>query len=214
MKSDKDKPYTYDTATINIADKNVNQRTDYAGQYVLNGDGNPMLLAGILEVSGNFKYTFSSSHQPKGMTYNILAQYQDANGDVSTCASESNYVRTSSTLTSYSFSNLGVIVYPTLEDAENQEGGVRVEGIPLIEKEAGSSSSIVATDINLHVYFDPYEGDTLITAYNVSYNGNPLYSEGSFSSAKVINFASLDKEADEARTVSEEQITSEDVGKS
>ena len=53
-----------------------------------------------------------------------------------------------------------------------------------------------------------------VSAYNVSYNGNPLYSEGSFSSAKVINFASLDKEADEASTVSEDQITSEDVGKS
>ena len=172
-----------------------------------------MLLAGILEVSGNFKYTFSSSHPPKGMTYTILAQYQDANGDVSTCASESKYVRAASTLASYSFSNLGVTVYQTLKDAENQEGGVRVEGIPLIEKEAGSSSSIVATEIDLHVYFDPYEGDSLITAYNISYNGNPLYTKGSFSSAKAINFASLDK-ADEASTASEEQITSEDVGNS
>ena len=213
LKSDKDKPYDYDTATINITDKTTNQRNDYAGKYVLNGDGNPMLLAGILEVSGNFKYTFSSSHPPKGMTYTILAQYQDANGDVSTCASESKYVRAASTLASYSFSNLGVTVYQTLKDAENQEGGVRVEGIPLIEKEAGSSSSIVATDINLHVYFDPYEGDNLITAYNISYNGNPLYTKGSFSSAKAINFASLDK-ADEASTASEEQITSEDVGNS
>lgn len=214
LKSDKDKPYDYDTATINITDKTTNQRNDYAGKYVLNGDGNPMLLAGILEVSGNFKYTFSSSHPPKGMTYTILAQYQDANGDVSTCASESKYVRAASTLASYSFSNLGVTVYQTLKDAENQEGGVRVEGIPLIEKEAGSSSSIVATDINLHVYFDPYEGDTLITAYNVSYIGNPLYSYGNFTKAKLVNFASLDK-ADEAKaTVSEEQITSEDVDNS
>lgn len=124
------------------------------------------------------------------------------------------YVRQASTSTSYSFSNLGIMEYPTLENAENQEGGFRVEGIPLIVNQVGSSSSIVATEIDLHVYFDPYEGDTLITAYNVSYNGNPLYSEGSFSSAKVINFASLDKESDESRTVSEEQITSEDVGKS
>lgn len=134
LKSDKDKPYDYDTATINIRDKTTNQRNDYAGKYVLNGDGNPMLLAGILEVSGNFNYTFSSSHPPKGMTYTILAQYQDANGDVSTCASESKYVRAASTLTGYDFSNLGVTVYQTLKDAENQEGGVRVEGIPLIEK--------------------------------------------------------------------------------
>lgn len=214
LKSDKDKPYTYDTATINIAEKTVNPGNSYVGQYILDGDGNVMLLAGIVEVSGKFKYTFSSSHPPKGMTYTIFAQYQDGNGDIFTCASEKKYVRQASTSNSYSFSNLGVTVYPTLESAENQEGGYRVEGIPLIEKEAGSSSSIVATDINLHVYFDPYEGDTLITAYNVSYNGNPLYSEGSFSSAKVINFASLDKEADEASTVSEKQITSEDVGKS
>lgn len=214
LKSDKDKPYIYDTATINITEKTVNQRTDYAGQYILDGDGNIMLLAGIVEVSGKFKYTFSSSHPPKGMTYTIFAQYQDSNGDIFTCASEKNYVRQASTSTSYSFSNLGITVYPTLEDAENQEGGFRVEGIPLIANQVGSSSSIVATEIDLHVYFNPYEGDTLITAYNVSYNGNPLYSEGSFSSAKVINFASLDKEADEARTVSEEQITSEDVGKS
>ena len=214
LKSDKDKPYTYDTATINITEKTVNQRTDYAGQYILDGDGNIMLLAGIVEVSGKFKYTFSSSHPPKGMTYTIFAQYQDGNGDIFTCASEKKYVRQASTSTSYSFSNLGIMVYPTLENAENQEGGFRVEGIPLIANQVGSSSSIVATEIDLHVYFDPYEGDTLITAYNVSYNGNPLYSEGSFSSAKVINFASLDKEADEASTVSEEQITSEDVGKS
>lgn len=27
-----------------------------------------------------------------------------------------------------------------------------------------------------------------VTAYNVSYNGNPLYSEGSFSSAKAVEF--------------------------
>lgn len=213
LKSDKDKPYTYDTATINITDKTVNPRTDYAGQYILDGDGNPMLLAGILEVSGNFKYTFSSSHPPKGMTYTILAQYQDANGDVSTCASEKKYVRQASISTSYSFGNLGVTVYPTLEDANNQEGGFRVEGIPLIAKQVGSSSSIVATEIDLHVYFDPYEGDTLITAYNISYNGNPLYTKGSFSSAKVINFDSLDK-ADEASTDYEEQITPEDVGNS
>ena len=214
LKSDKDKPYDYDTATINITEKTVNPGNSYVGQYILDGDGNVMLLAGIVEVSGKFKYTFSSSHPPKGMTYTIFAQYQDSNGDIFTCASEKNYVRQASTSNSYSFSNLGVTVYPTLESAENQEGGYRVEGIPLIANQVGSSSSIVATDINLHVYFDPYEGDTLITAYNVSYNGNPLYREGSFSSAKVINFASLDKEADEAITVSEEQITSEDVGKS
>lgn len=214
LKSDKDKPYTYDTATINITEKTVNPGNSYVGQYILDGDGNIMLLAGIVEVSGKFKYTFSSSHPPKGMTYTIFAQYQDGNGDIFTCASEKKYVRQASTSNSYSFSNLGVTVYPTLESAENQEGGYRVEGIPLIANQVGSSSSIVATDINLHVYFDPYEGDTLITAYNVSYNGNPLYSEGSFSSAKVINFASLGKEADEASTVSENQITSEDVGKS
>lgn len=214
LKSDKDKPYIYDTATINITDKTVNQTTYHAGKYILDGDGNIMLLAGIVEVSGKFKYTFSSSHPPKGMTYTIFAQYQDSNGDIFTCASEKKYVRQASTSTSYSFSNLGIMVYPTLEDAENQEGGFRVEGIPLIANQVGSSSSIVATEIDLHVYFDPYEGDTLITAYNVSYNGNPLYREGSFSSAKVINFVSLDKEADEASTVSEDQITSEDVGKS
>ena len=214
LKSDKDKPYIYDTATINIADKTVNQTNNHAGKYILDGDGNIMLLAGIVEVSGKFKYTFSSSHPPKGMTYTIFAQYQDSNGDIFTCASEKKYVRQASTSTSYSFSNLGIMVYPTLEDAENQEGGFRVEGIPLIANQVGSSSSIVATEIDLHVYFDPYEGNTLITAYNVSYNGNPLYSEGSFSSAKVINFASFDKEADETSTVSEDQITSEDVGKS
>lgn len=214
LKSDKDKPYIYDTATINITDKTVNQTTYHAGKYILDGDGNIMLLAGIVEVSGKFKYTFSSSHPPKGMTYTIFAQYQDSNGDIFTCASEKKYVRQASTSTNYSFSNLGIMVYPTLENAENQEGGFRVEGIPLIANQVGSSSSIVATEIDLHVYFDPYEGDTLITAYNVSYNGNPLYSEGSFSSAKVINFASLDKEADGASTVSEEQITSEEVGKS
>ena len=213
LKSDKDKPYTYDTATINITEKTVNPRNDYAGQYILDGDGNIMLLAGIVEVSGKFKYTFSSSHPPKGMTYTIFAQYQDSNGDIFTCASEKKYVRQASTSTSYSFSNLGITIYPTLEDAEKQEGGYRVEGIPLIANQVSSSSSIVATDINLHVYFDPYEGDTLITAYNISYNGNPLYTKGSFSSAKAINFASLDK-ADEASTASEEQITSEDVGNS
>lgn len=213
LKSDKDKPYTYDTATINITEKTVNPRNDYAGQYILDGDGNPMLLAGIVEVSGKFKYTFSSSHPPKGMTYTIFAQYQDGNGDIFTCASEKKYVRQASTSTSYSFSNLGITVYPTLEDAKKQEGGYRVEGIPLISKQVGSSSSIVATEIDLHVYFDPYEGDNLITAYNTSYNGNPLYTKGSFSSAKAINFVSLDK-ADEASTASEEQITSEDVGNS
>ena len=100
-----------------------------------------------------------------------------------------------------------------MEDAEKQEGGFRVECIPIIRNQVGSSSSIVATKIDLHVYFDPYEGDNLITAYNISYDGNPLYTEGSFSSAKAINFASLDK-ADEASTASEEQITSEDVGNS
>lgn len=213
LKSDKDKPYTYDTATINITEKTVNPRNDYAGKYILYGDGNIMLLAGIVEVSGKFKYTFSSSHPPKGMTYTIFAQYQDSNGDIFTCASEKKYVRQASTSTSYSFSNLGITVYPTLEDAEKQEGGYRVEGIPLIANQVGSSSSIVATEIDLHVYFDPYEGDNLITAYNISYNGNPLYTKGSFSSAKAINFASLDK-ADEASTASEEQITSEDVGNS
>lgn len=213
LKSDKDKPYTYDTATINITEKTVNPRNDYAGQYILDGDGNIMLLAGIVEVSGKFKYTFSSSHPPKGMTYTIFAQYQDSNGDIFTCASEKKYVRQASTSTSYSFSNLGITVYPTLEDAEKQEGGYRVEGIPLIANQVGSSSSIVATEIDLHVYFDPYEGDNLITAYNISYNGNPLYTKGSFSSAKAINFVSLDK-ADEASTASEEQITSEDVGNS
>ena len=213
LKSDKDKPYTYDTATINITEKTVNPRNDYAGQYILDGDGNIMLLAGIVEVSGKFKYTFSSSHPPKGMTYTIFAQYQDGNGDIFTCASEKKYVRQASTSTSYSFSNLGITVYPTLDDAEKQEGGYRVEGIPLIANQVGSSSSIVATEIDLHVYFDPYEGDNLITAYNISYNGNPLYTKGSFSSAKAINFASLDK-ADEASTASEEQITSEDVGNS
>lgn len=213
LKSDKDKPYTYDTATINITEKTVNPGNDYAGQYVLDGDGNVMLLAGIVEVSGKFKYTFSSSHPPKGMTYTIFAQYQDGNGDIFTCASEKKYVRQASTSTSYSFSNLGVTVYPTLESAEKQEGGYRVEGIPLIANQVGSSVSIVATEIDLHVYFDPYEGDNLITAYNISYNGNPLYTKGSFSSAKAINFVSLDK-ADEASTDSEEQITSEDVGNS
>ena len=172
-----------------------------------------MLLAGIVEVSGKFKYTFSSSHPPKGMTYTIFAQYQDGNGDIFTCASEKKYVRQASTSTSYSFSNLGITVYPTLESAEKQEGGYRVEGIPIIRNQVGSSSSIVATEIDLHVYFDPYEGDNLITAYNISYDGNPLYTEGSFSSAKAINFASLDK-ADEASTAYEEQITSEDVGNS
>lgn len=213
LKSDKDKPYTYDTARINITGKTVNTRNDYVGQYVLDGDGNIMLLAGIVELSGKFKYTFSSSHPPKGMTYTIFAQYQDGNGDIFTCASEKKYVRQASTSTSYSFSNLGITVYPTLESAEKQEGGYRVEGIPLIANQVGSSSSIVATEIDLHVYFDPYEGDNLITAYNISYDGNPLYTEGSFSSAKAINFASLDK-ADEASTASEEQITSEDVGNS
>lgn len=213
LKSDKDKPYTYDTATINITEKTVNPGNSYVGQYVLDGDGNVMLLAGIVEVSGKFKYTFSSSHPPKGMTYTIFAQYQDGNGDIFTCASEKKYVRQASTSTSYSFSNLGVTVYPTLESAEKQEGGYRVEGIPLIANQVGSSVSIVATEIDLHVYFDPYEGDNLITAYNVSYNGNPLYTKGSFSSAKAINFVSLDK-ADEASTDSEEQITSEDVGNS
>lgn len=213
LKSDKDKPYTYDTARINITGKTVYTGNDYAGQYVLDGDGNIMLLVGIVELSGKFNYTFSSSHPPKGMTYTIFAQYQDGNGDIFTCASEKKYVRQASTSTSYSFSNLGVTVYPTLEDAEKQEGGYRVEGIPLIANQVGSSSSIVATEIDLHVYFDPYEGDNLITAYNISYDGNPLYTEGSFSSAKAINFASLDK-ADEASTDSEEQITSEDVGNS
>lgn len=213
LKSDKDKPYTYDTATINITEKTVNPGNSYVGQYVLDGDGNVMLLAGIVEVSGKFKYTFSSSHPPKGMTYTIFAQYQDGNGDIFTCASEKKYVRQASTSTSYSFSNLGVTVYPTLESAEKQEGGYRVEGIPLIANQVGSSVSIVATEIDLHVYFDPYEGDNLITAYNISYNGNPLYTKGSFSSAKAINFVSLDK-ADEASTDSEEQITSEDVGNS
>ena len=213
LKSDKDKPYTYDTATINITEKTVNPGNSYVGQYVLDGDGNVMLLAGIVEVSGKFKYTFSSSHPPKGMTYTIFAQYQDSNGDIFTCASEKKYVRQASTSTSYSFSNLGITVYPTLESAEKQEGGYRVEGIPIIANQVGSSSSIVATEIDLHVYFDPYEGDNLITAYNISYNGNPLYTKGSFSSAKAINFDSLDK-ADEASTASEEQITSEDVGNS
>lgn len=213
LKSDKDKPYTYDTATINITEKTVNPGNSYVGQYVLDGDGNVMLLAGIVEVSGKFKYTFSSSHPPKGMTYTIFAQYQDGNGDIFTCASEKKYVRQASTSTSYSFSNLGVTVYPTLESAEKQEGGYRVEGIPLIANQIGSSVSIVATEIDLHVYFDPYEGDNLITAYNISYDGNPLYTKGSFSSAKAINFVSLDK-ADEASTASEEQITSEDVGNS
>lgn len=213
LKSDKDKPYTYDTATINITEKTVNPGNSYVGQYVLDGDGNVMLLAGIVEVSGKFKYTFSSSHPPKGMTYTIFAQYQDGNGDIFTCASEKKYVRQASTSTSYSFSNLGVTVYPTLESAEKQEGGYRVEGIPLIANQVGSSVSIVATEIDLHVYFDPYEGDYLITAYNISYNGNPLYTKGSFSSAKAINFVSLDK-ADEASIDSEEQITSEDVGNS
>lgn len=213
LKSDKDKPYTYDTATINITEKTVNPGNSYVDQYVLDGDGNVMLLAGIVEVSGKFKYTFSSSHPPKGMTYTIFAQYQDGNGDIFTCASEKKYVRQASTSTSYSFSNLGVTVYPTLESAEKQEGGYRVEGIPLIANQVGSSVSIVATEIDLHVYFDPYEGDNLITAYNISYNGNPLYTKGSFSSAKAINFVSLDK-ADEASTDSEEQITSEDVGNS
>lgn len=213
LKSDKDKPYTYDTATINITEKTVNPGNSYTGQYVLDGDGNVMLLAGIVEVSGKFKYTFSSSHPPKGMTYTIFAQYQDGNGDIFTCASEKKYVRQASTSTSYSFSNLGITVYPTLESAEKQEGGYRVEGIPIIANQVGSSVSIVATEIDLHVYFDPYEGDNLITAYNISYNGNPLYTKGSFSSAKAINFASLDK-ADEASTASEEQITSEDVGNS
>lgn len=213
LKSDKDKPYTYDTATINITEKTVNPGNSYVGQYVLDGDGNVMLLAGIVEVSGKFKYTFSSSHPPKGMTYTIFAQYQDGNGDIFTCASEKKYVRQASISTSYSFSNLGVTVYPTLESAEKQEGGYRVEGIPLIANQVGSSVSIVATEIDLHVYFDPYEGDNLITAYNISYNGNPLYTKGSFSSAKAINFVSLDK-ADEASTDSEEQITSEDVGNS
>lgn len=213
LKSDKDKPYTYDTATINITEKTVNPGNSYVGQYVLDGDGNIMLLAGIVEVSGKFKYTFSSSHPPKGMTYTIFAQYQDGNGDIFTCASEKKYVRQASTSTSYSFSNLGITIYPTLEDAEKQEGGYRVEGIPLIANQVGSSVSIVATEIDLHVYFDPYEGDNLITAYNISYNGNPLYTKGSFSSAKAINFDSLDK-ADEASTVSEEQITSDDVGNS
>lgn len=213
LKSDKDKPYTYDTARINITGKTVYTGNDYAGQYVLDGDGNIMLLVGIVELSGKFNYTFSSSHPPKGMTYTIFAQYQDGNGDIFTCASEKKYVRQASTSTSYSFSNLGVTVYPTLEDAEKQEGGFRIEGIPLIRNQVGSSSSIVATEIDLHVYFDPYEGDNLITAYNISYDGNPLYTEGSFSSAKAINFASLDK-ADEASTASEEQITSEDVGNS
>lgn len=213
LKSDKDKPYTYDTATINITEKTVNPGNSYVGQYVLDGDGNVMLLAGIVEVSGKFKYTFSSSHPPKGMTYTIFAQYQDGNGDIFTCASEKKYVRQASTSTSYSFSNLGVTVYPTLESAEKQEGGYRVEGIPLIANQVGNSVSIVATEIDLHVYFDPYEGDNLITAYNISYNGNPLYTKGSFSSAKAINFVSLDK-ADEASTDSEEQITSEDVGNS
>lgn len=213
LKSDKDKPYTYDTATINITEKTVNPGNSYVGQYVLDGDGNVMLLAGIVEVSGKFKYTFSSSHPPKGMTYTIFAQYQDGNGDIFTCASEKKYVRQASTSTSYSFSNLGVTVYPTLESAEKQEGGYRVEGIPLIANQVGSSVSIVATEIDLHVYFDPYEGDTLITAYNVSYIGNPLYSYGNFTEAKLVNFASLDK-ADEASTASEEQITSEDVGNS
>lgn len=213
LKSDKDKPYTYDTATINITEKTVNPGNSYVGQYVLDGDGNVMLLAGIVEVSGKFKYTFSSSHPPKGMTYTIFAQYQDGNGDIFTCASEKKYVRQASTSTSYSFSNLGVTVYPTLESAEKQEGGYRVEGIPLIANQVGSSVSIVATEIDLHVYFDPYEGDNLITAYNVSYIGNPLYSYGNFTEAKLVNFASLDK-ADEASTASEEQITSEDVGNS
>lgn len=188
LKSDKDKPYIYDTATINITDKTVNPRNNYAGQYILDGDGNIMLLAGIVEVSGKFKYTFSSSHPPKGMTYTIFAQYQDSNGDIFTCASETKHVRQASTSTSYSFSNLGITVYPTLENAENQEGGYRVEGIPLIANQVGSSSSIVATEIDLHVYFDPYEGDTLITAYNVSYNGNPLYSHGNFTRAKAVEF--------------------------
>lgn len=188
LKSDKDKPYTYDTATINITEKTVNPRNDHAGQYILDGDGNIMLLAGIVEVSGKFKYTFSSSHPPKGMTYTIFAQYQDSNGDIFTCASEKKYVRQASISTSYSFSNLGITIYPTLEDAEKQEGGYRVEGIPLIANQVGSSSSIVATEIDLHVYFDPYEGDTLITAYNISYNGNPLYSYGNFTKAKPVEF--------------------------
>lgn len=186
LKSDKDKPYTYDTARINITGKTVYTRNDYAGQYVLDGDGNIMLLAGIVELSGKFNYTFSSSHPPKGMTYTIFAQYQDCNGDIFTCASEKKYVRQASTSTSYSFSNLGITVYPTLESAKKQEGGFRVEGIPLIANQVGSSSSIVATEIDLHVYFDPYEGDNLITAYDISYDGNPLYTEGSFSSAKAI----------------------------
>lgn len=210
LKSDKDKPYTYDTATINITEKTVNPGNSYVGQYILDGDGNVMLLAGIVEVSGKFKYTFSSSHPPKGMTYTIFAQYQDSNGDIFTCASEKKYVRQANTSTSYSFSNLGITIYPTLEDAEKQEGGYRVEGIPIIANQVGSSSSIVATEIDLHVYFDPYEGDNLITAYNISYNGNPLYTKGSFSSAKAINFESLNN-AD--NTESDVETTNDNTNK-
>lgn len=191
LKKDSDKPYVYNTVTVTLSNKTTKVVSDYAGRYVLDGDGNVLKLSGLLEVGGNFKYTYNSSFAPTGMRYCVFAEYEDTTGNHFTTASEQGYVSAPSYISTYNFNNLGVTLYQTKEDAENQENGARVEGIPLISENATDGTSVVATNIGLFVSFDAHIGDSLITAYTVNYNGNPLYSDGSFSAKKVIDLGDL-----------------------
>ena len=84
--------------------------------------------------------------------------------------------------------------------------------IIIIMKKINFAALQIATNIKKDEFITKDIREELANAMYQNARG-PLYTKGSFSSAKAINFASLDK-ADEASTASEEQITSEDVGNS
>ena len=75
----------------------------------------------------------------------------------------------------YKLNDIGFTVYQSLAAAEKQEGGSRVNGMPLIKRENGYSVDTHKNTVSLFVAFDAYESDTMFTAYRVTYNGDALY---------------------------------------
>lgn len=176
LKSPKDKPYTYDTVTVNVTKNSVVATKDYDGYYVVNGDGVIFEIEGVVNIDASFKYTYASTFKPKGMKYALMTDYEDSDGNHQSIDSvDQPYFSSPEANYTYKLNDIGFMVYQSLAAAEKQEGGFRANGMPLIKRENGYSVDTHKNTVSLFVAFDAHEGDTLYTAYKVTYNGGALY---------------------------------------
>ena len=176
LKSPNDKPYTYDTVTVNITKNSVVATKDFDGYYVVNGDGVIFEIEGVVNIDASFKYTYASSHKPTGLKYALITDYEDSDGNHQSISSlDQGYIMSPEANYTYKLNDIGFTVYQSLAAAEKQEGGFAVNGMPLIKRENGYSVDTHKNTVSLFVAFDAYESDTMFTAYRVTYNGDALY---------------------------------------